>query len=277
MILEPKQKIEEVIVQRLANHASLTATAISEGLNQEKEYTIQAIYKALRNLEKGGTVVKNGRKYSLRLSWVEDLADLAKRASANYLRLAKAGLPPKNSRKIWHFHDLLTLNNFWSQILLLLIKNSQSRVLLTWMPHPWFHLAYSEQEEQYIKSLELTNTKLYLINGGQTFLDRWAEKYWQKPKIEYSNAESVFSKIEPTTYINIIDNYVLSVKLDDKITQEIDNLYKSVKTFEELDISEVFRIFDLKVRASMWLEENTKKSNLYRKRFAKFFGADLKH
>ncbi len=138
--------------------------------------------------------------------------------------------------------------------------------------HSWFHLIYSEQEEQYIRSLTFTNTKLYLINGGKTFLDHWSERYWQKENIEYSFAESVFSIQNSNTYINVIDDYVLTVKLDESITKEIEHLYASTNSMDGIEFSELFRIFGQKVRASMWLENNPTKASAYNRKFKNFFG-----
>lgn len=273
MLLESNQKLDDMIVEILSQKAALPADRLHDQLLEKgNEYTIQAIYKTLRRLEETGVVVKHKKKYSLRLSWVADLSDLAKNASSNYLKSAKASLPKSGRRIIWHFTNLLSLNNFWSQILLLLTEHSQSRTLLTWMPHPWFHLLYSEQEKQYIRSLALTNTRLYLINGGQTFLDHWAERYWQNKNIEFSSSESVFSKEEPNIYLNIIDDYVLIIKLDDQITNEIEKLFQSAKTMDDIEFSELFRVFGQKVHASMWLENNPEKAADYRKKFKNFFG-----
>lgn len=276
MLLDATPKLEDLIVKLLADKASATASDIQNRLMEDtQEFTIQAIYKALGLLEASGVIVKNKKKYSLRVSWVLDISHLAKKASLNYKNNSKTHLPKTGRRIIWHFNDLLALNNFWSQILLLAAENTNNRQILTWMPHPWFHLAYSEQEEQYIKSLEITGTKLYLINGGDSFLDHWAEKYWQTNNIEYSSSQSWFHDKFKDQYINVVGDFVLTVKLGDKITQEIDNFYQKIGSFDNLDFSEVFRIFGLKVKASMWLENNPEKAQQYRKRFVDYFGIKL--
>ncbi len=136
MLLDSSPKLDELIVELLADKPSLQAANIQDQLLTDgKEFTIQAIYKALRLLENGGVVVKHKKKYALRLSWVTDIENLAKDASANYTKRAVISLPKKQQKVIWHYNSLLTLNNFWSQILLLLINKSETHTLLTWMPH----------------------------------------------------------------------------------------------------------------------------------------------
>ena len=103
-------------------------------------------------------------------------------------------------------------------------------------------------------------------------MDQWAERYWKKGNIEYSNSESWFHFKEQDVYLNIIDDFVLTVKLDDKITAEIEMLYSSVGSFDDLEFSEIFRIFGSRVKASMWLENNSLKASQYRKKFVDYFG-----
>ncbi len=270
MLLGSEQKLDDLIIKLLANKPLSALEIQSKLMSEAKEFTLQAIYKVIRVLESSGIIIKSKKRFGLRLPWVLDLSSLAGEAVSVYSKSAE--LPRAGKRTIWHFNDLQGLNNFWSQILLLAIQNSSSKILFTWMPHPWFHLAYSEQEEQYIKALKLTGSKLYLINGGDTFLDCWAEKYWQKENIEYSNSQSWFHKVYEHQYINVIDDFVLTVKLDKNITGEINHFYKNIKSFDDMDFSEVFRIFGLKVKVSMWLENDERKAQYYRKRFIEYFG-----
>lgn len=271
MLLEADKNVEDRLVEVLAKYSAQTAAQLHKAIG---DCSIQAIYKELGKLEQQGVVIKIDRRYSLRVPWILELADLAEQATKTYAnaRAAAIVLPKEGERVIWHFTDLLKLNNFWSQLLLVLLQQSGERILLTWMPHPWFHLVYSEQEQQYIKSLELTQTRLYLINGGQTFLDHWAERYWQGEHIEYSLAESPFAKEDPSIYYNVVGDYVITGRLDREITEEIEALYAKTKSMDEVDFSEVFRIFNSRVRASLWLEYKPEKAKEVRKKFERYFG-----
>lgn len=202
-----------------------------------------------------------------------DFVSLADTASAAYLDAPSFAsiLPASNKKEIWRFNNLLKMNDFWSHILLLLIQQSEKKILLGWNPHPWFHLVQTKQEEQYLKSLGLAKGKLYLIVGGSTFLDRWAEKFWAKEIIEYSFAKSIFDK-DRSTYLNIIDDYVVTVKLDHQTTRAIENLYSKTLPASDLNFASVFKIFQSKVKASVWLEKNLKKAKMIKGRFTRFFG-----
>jgi len=63
MILQTYKNIEDYLVEILAEEANLNVSQIRERLTQiGKKYTIQAIYKVLKNLQEGGVVyVYRGR------------------------------------------------------------------------------------------------------------------------------------------------------------------------------------------------------------------------
>ena len=235
--------------------------------------SLQKFYKELRKLQSSGVVFKLKQSYGLRLPWAIDFMSLADTISNTYVNppLLSSILPDKNKKKIWHFDNLLKLNDFWSHILLILIQHSKKKILLGWNPHPWFHLVQAKQEEQYLKSLGLAKSKLYLIIGGNTYLDRWTEKFLNKKVVEYSFGKSVFEK-NRSIYLNVIDDYVVTVKMDTKTNQEIENLYKNIISVENMNIATMLRIFHSKVKASVWLEKNLRKADILRGRFTKFFG-----
>lgn len=274
MILQVYKNLEDYIVEILAESADVDAVKIKEKLFQfGKKYTIQAVYKTLNKLIDGGVVVKVGKFYSLRIPWVLEFVNLTDLIRSTYLEspLVKGILPDNNKKEIWHFDNLLRLNDFWSQILLILIQQSKKKVLLGYNPHPWFHLIQTKQEEQYIKSINLAKGKLYLIIGGRTHLDKWAEKFFDKKVVTHSFGKSIFEE-KGEDYVNVIDDYVLTVKLDNQTTRAIDDFYNNTSSMDKIDLSGMLNIFHRKVKASIWLEKNHEKAEKIRGRFQKFFG-----
>ncbi|MBU4332745.1 hypothetical protein KKD19_02875 [Patescibacteria group bacterium] len=275
MLLQTKEKLEDLIVKLLAERPILTATQVRQEIKEKnKKYSLQAVYKELRKLQNNGVVSKIKQKYGLRLPWALDFVSLADIISQTYIdspRIASI-LPERNKKEIWHFNNLLKMNNFWSHILLILIQQSEKKILLGWNPHPWFHLAQTKQEEQYIKSLGLAKGKLYLIVGGSTYLDRWAEKFFDKKIVEYSFGRSACGTECSPHYINVIDDYVLTVKIDKKTARIIDDLYKNTTSADDIDIASIMDVFHGKINASIWLEKNSKKAQQISGRFSRFFG-----
>lgn len=277
MILQADKNLEDYLVEFLTERPNIDVHHIRESLFQiGKKYTIQAIYKGLRKLQNGGVVVKTGKSYSLRIPWVIDLKNISDQAYKNYFESPSIAslLPEIGKKEIWHFTNLLKLNDFWSQILLLLIQQSKNKILLGYNPHTWFHLVQTEKEHQYLKSIGLAKGKLYLIIGGKSYLDRWAQKYFDKKVVEFSFAKSPFEE-KVNDYINVIDDYVITVKIDQTTNKAIDKLYSTISAIENINISEILRIFDSNVKASIWAEKNPEKAEKIRRKFKNFFGVNF--
>lgn len=274
MIKERKQ-LSHFIVKALAQEPSLDVSELNKYIVAEsgKNYSIQGLYKELKNLQQEGVLFKLGNKYSLRLPWVLDFVSLADSLSRVYVERPQFSniLPEIGKKEIWHFSNLLKMNDFWSHLLLILLKQSKNKILLGWNPHPWFHLVQTEKEEQYIKALKLVKSKLYLIVGGNTFLDKWTEKFWKEKNIKYSFGKSDFQD-QRSLYVNVVDDYVVTIKLDSKTSQAIDQIYQETKTINDLDLSAIISIFNQKTNASIWLEKNPEKAKKIGIKFKKFWG-----
>ncbi|HEV7449352.1 MAG TPA: hypothetical protein VGP13_02305 [Candidatus Paceibacterota bacterium] len=266
------------IIKTLAAHPSLGGQDIQKKVAQMsgERYSIQGVYKDLRKLQKEGVIFKLRKKYSLRLPWVLEYIEQADAMADTYLERPSLPtlFPSKGQKTIWHFTDLLKMNDFWSHLLLLLLQQSKDKTLLGYNPHPWFHLVQTKQEEQYIHALRRTSSKLRLIVGGNTYLDKWTEKFLDKRVVSHSFAKSSFHT-ERAIYFNVIDDYVITVKLDPHIAQEIDRIYADTKSMDDLDLLSVLRLFRQKTKVRMWLEQNPAKAKGFRTKFKKFWGTDF--
>ncbi len=274
MILQSKPRLEEKIVQLLMLQPNQSAAQLLEAVNGVgKDYSVQAVYKELRKLHHFGVVAKHRTHYSLRIPWVLDVVALIDQMKQRYLDATTfdAILPGLNHRKSWHFTNLNTLNNFWSQVLLVAVNKAHDKRIVGYSPHPWYHLLQTEQEDQYIQSLRHAGARLYLIMGNATFLDKWAEKFWPKDVVEYSYAESPYHK-ERGWYFDLVDDYLVGLKIDKETSAEIDRLYHETPNWEALDLAKVIHLSQKRVRAVLSVEHNPRKAEITRKRFIKFFG-----
>ena len=232
------------------------------------------MYKALHQLQEEGVLLKEGMHFSLRLAWVHDVLAYGDTLKKQYREsfTASSILPDENKKEIWHFSNLYSLNNFWSQLLLVLVGSVHNKTLLGWNPHPWFHLIQTAQEEKYIQALHALRAKLFLIIGGQTYLDIWASQFWDKKTVEYAYAKAATFGFKRSEYINVISEYVVTVKLDAVTTKKIDSLYDAAIRPEDINLPEIIAMLNSDVRAAVWLEKKPAKAQKIRKQFERFFG-----
>ncbi len=274
MLFDDDQQLEERIVRVLGVKPQLTANELLKLVNKKKSYSIQGLYKELKKLEYGGVVSKEKKQYSLRIPWVLETIDFSAKLNSRYISGAQdiISLPVMGKKSIWHFSNLQKLNNFWSQVLLFLVQKVDDRRLFSVMEHPWYHLIFTEQEQQFIDAVERTKTQLYIINKRKTYLDKWVEQFWNESHIEYSFDSRPLRNNPKNVYLNAIGDYVLTVKLDDAITKDIEQVYNSTVNAEAVNHSEIFQVFNQRVKATMWLEYHPTKAKRITGAFRRHFG-----
>lgn len=272
------RRSRELIIEVLSHKPLLTVEELYACINksrEERKYSIKAIYKELRKLREDGVVVRVQRKHALHLPWILETIAFANTLERNYVtNSVLPDLVPYEKRYTWHFQNLLQMNDFWSHLLLALIQQSKGKILLGWNPHPWFHLVQTEHEQQYIHALGLAKSKLYLVVGGNSFLDCWTKRFWDGNTVEYAFDVGLFMK-DRTTYINVIDDYVLTVKLDQRVACDIDRIYQETHSMDEVDLASVISIFRNPTKAVIRLERCPKKARNIKAKFKRYWGVDF--
>ena len=156
MIFAIHNHLREHIIHILAKAPNLTESEIATRLTgQELGATTQGIYRALRELEEDGVLVKERQQYSLVLAWILDIKSLANTMESVYFSPTyfRNMLPQSTEEKrVWHFSNLLRMQDFRSQLLIALAEISTSKIGLQYSPYAWYELAQAEKEAQFIKT-----------------------------------------------------------------------------------------------------------------------------
>ena len=270
MLFSGKENLAEQIVLLLTARTNTSAEALLKFVNKNKIYTLQAVYKELRKLQAGGIVVKIGKGYSLRLSWLLQVSNAADQSINLYTQPDILKFEPGYKKQTWQFNSLLKANNFWAQVLILLMKDSREKVLYSYAPHAWYHLAQTQAEDQYLKSIKGSKGKIYFILTNNTFLDKWVEQFYDRSVMEFGYTKKPLFTNEEIE-LDVIDDYIITSKKDAVVTKNIADLYNKA-TKENFNIGRVVDIFTNQAKVKVTLERNPKKAALYKKKFKQFFG-----
>lgn len=145
--------------------------------------------------------------------------------------------------------------------------------MLNFNPHTWFHLIQPHQEEQYIKNQLKLLKKEYTIIGSNSVLDKYTTKCWKIKNFEYYLAPSGYwAEYNRAEYFSIFNDYILTIKLDNRTTNQIEKLYRQTKDINNIQLDTIISFFNQPVKVKMTLEKNSKKADIYYKRFEKIFG-----
>jgi len=92
----------------------------------------------------------------------------------------------------WSFSNLIRMDQFWVQLMFTLYEVSTSRNMYEWVPHLWFPLVDIQRDLHYLRAMKAAHNKLYLIVGGNTFLDQLSSQHWDDEIYIVSHAPSSF-------------------------------------------------------------------------------------
>lgn len=277
MLLGANNSLENKIVLALSKEGHLTTKQIHELLTSNN-ISIQAIYKSLKKLQCEGIITKVGKLHSIRIPWLLNLSKLTTQLQHTYSekQYAHTFLPKKEGeRKSWKFNDLLKMCDFWSHILLILGEFSISKKIYEYSPHSWFHITQPVQEDQFLQSLSTLVEEQYSIIGGRSNLDIWiADQYWNINNYKYhlSQSEKVWPENDRSKYINVTDEYILTVRLTRQTANQIDNMYSDQKTTLEPWSSQKLAVFKQQTSIRITIEKNKTKAETFKKRFKRGFG-----
>ena len=274
MLYSSQEKLDEILVDLLSKKSGCSGPELLKDLaKQGFIFTKQALYKELRKLQKLGVVVKAEGKFSLSVSWVLHIAAFMQRLESNYLKSGHISylMPLEGQKTSWTFPELRILDFFWVHLIISLFRESQSKLMYQWLPHPWFDLIHPQLEPHFQESMSIVQGKIFMMIGGDTFLDRSYSKNLPKKFCEASHSEGPFES-ERSNYFQIIADYVLTVKLDKKSTQAIEDLYDTTLSPKDIDIKKIVSIFTRKSRSRIVLENSPKKAKRLARKFDQYFG-----
>ncbi len=278
MLSRGDTKLEKFIIRFLSKQGFLSVEDLHKKLNKFGiDVSIQGIYRVLRKLQSEGVIIKENQKISLRISWIFELKRHVENMESTYLNAVYLeSFIPKNDRGkyVWQFTKFLKLANFWDQLLIAVATISKGKISCHYSPYPWFNIADPAHTTIFNKTYASVIKKEYIIFGGRTFLHKYEpgdlvsldyeDKYYAIPE-EYIEKDR-------RIYIDVIGDYVLTIKVDAKTTERLENLYKNLTSEKDILNNSLVEFFDKKISTKVTVEKNGKKAKKYRTRFEKIFG-----
>ncbi|MBT4153568.1 MAG: hypothetical protein HOE53_02870 [Candidatus Magasanikbacteria bacterium] len=270
-------KIEDLVVQSLASKGRMSAGDISHQLTIDGySWSPQAIYRVLRKLTEEGVLTKERRTFSVSMTWLMRLRSITQTLESTYFtdEYLQDLLPPPGSKHTWHFPDIHRLQSFRSQILLALAQMSTSSTCLSFQPHQWDLILHQEHLFAFLQAFYAKDRTHYVLTGNRTYLDKYAQAILQG---EYPNNSYYLASEEECIdtkgrEVHVIGNYIVTIKLDQRLRDHIDTLYTSTLPLQDVDSLNILPIMNARGRQTIRIEYNEKKAAQIARRFYLLFG-----
>jgi len=274
MLAVAPQTIAQAILAVFATTPTVRIERLHRAINaQFMGCSQRAVYKEVAKLVEQGIVIGVGGNYSLSLTWILSLNQLSERFYSQAVEPAALShcLPLTGKRVSWKFRDLQHLDRLWLQLMFLLFELSESRRMFVWVPYFWFDLVHFQKDLEAQEAMKVAGNKMYMILGNDSFIDRLPTKYWSRQVYEWSYAKGPFENERSTNY-DLIDDYILTVKLDQRTTNAIDTFFRSVRSKSDLGRIREFETIKTSAQATLTLEHSPRKAKVLRRKFLDYFG-----
>ena len=263
MIFTARESVEDSVIRLLSNGKS-TPLKLFELINSEgNKVSYQAIYKALKYLIADTVVVKSGKEIAISQEWINKLSN---ELSGSFI------LPPLSSGESvsYSYLSLTHLDAYWKHINKSLEQKYRRLPVFIYNPYGiWLHLSERyESEINYLKEFEKNKQYAFLVIGNDTVVDRNLKKSYQNDYLQVDLWKN--SSLLETDYLTIHGDYIITTKLNKKLTPRITYLYKSVLEVDKAK-PELEKILKTSSKSRLKLEYNPEKANVLRKRLSKNF------
>ena len=273
MLLVPNPSLENLLVECLSFQPSASATWLHAQLQRRSDgYSIQAVYKELRKLQRQGVVIKRNGEYSLHLVWILNLLSLTDRMfdTQTSPEALAAVLPEDGEKKSYTFTRLTHVDDFWMHALIVMLQNSGEKLLYQWIPHPWFHLINSHKSLPLHQAFAAGGFTVKCIIGGDTYLDRYSKKITTPDVYDFYYAEGPF-RDQSLVYYSVTDSHLITIKLDKKTDERVERIYKNTTSAKAYDGAHIVSILSTPGRISVNIETRTPKAKKVWNKFQRYF------
>ncbi len=268
-------KIEDLILDVLSDGQQSTLALIDKIREKRPQTTKQAVYQALRVLKANETIVQSREEVSLSSVWLKRLADFTEKAELNYKQKERPStnfLGLKQGEKIsYTFKTFEATDMFWAHAFDVLADvTMQTSPIFLYNPHEWFLLARPESEIYLFDHTVKNGRKMFLMIGNNDPLDMYVSKFFDgEKKNYYASPKALFLK--NNYYLNVLDDFLIEVWLDPKVSAEIDYVYKHTKIFDENIKAKILEIIKKRGKNKLIITRNKRKADQVKRMFKEYF------
>lgn len=261
---------ERFIILELSTGIKTAINLVDLYISKFPQSSKQSIYVALRKLLKKEVVAGSSKKgLSLTRSWIDSLNEFTSSISTDNDPIVN--LKDKESFT-YTFNNLTVCDIFWDHAVRVMLPTTNKATPLVFInPHQWFFVAREKSEESFWNHLNSEGFISLMCVSGNTPLDYYigSTLFSTTQNLKFSPVDD--KKLKVSTYINVIGEYIITVILNKKISSEIDAWYKNTNKITEHTKQTINTIINQKGMAKMNILRDSKKADMYRKKYQKYF------
>lgn len=269
-LTEHPKTVKDAIILSLSKEWPLTARKL---YNKVRKYgfsvTYQAVHKVLKKMLEDGMLLKENKEYSINPEWLEKVKTFAGDVKDIYEGKLEASLVKvvEDGHGNFTFNTIYELDKF---LLTLMEKmgpvNKDGIFCLEW-DHYWTPLFLNKTIYKKIKEASKMGT-FYLLVHSNSKIDKWCLDFWRRG----SKSIKVKAGVKGKDTFLVAGDYVIQVFYPEKLMKELDKVYSSANSVQDLDIDKLFQnIFEKKTEIPVTINMNPVLARQIRERIVSYF------
>jgi hypothetical protein len=170
------------------------------------------------------------------------------------------------------FTSLLSLDEFWTHLMVLLVEQGSERAIYNFCPHPWFYFVHQKHLDKFYRTLVRRRYRIFVLLGADTFLDRYFVDHTDSNL--YSCAYGTGARVSgsQSQHVMVIGDFVIRVSLNRKIARVIDACFKTIRSTDLGEIRRLQGALNQSARVRMQITKSASQAAALRRRFLDIFG-----
>ena len=244
---------------------TLAASQIQIDLAKSASYSLVAIYAELKRMQDEKMLIKEKDRYILSLAWVLDARLSLDNVYRSLLQASQFDSRVLTSdstvagRQNWKFSSIYQMNNFWVQLILVLLAKSESKIVYEYIPHLWFAYIEPERDMQYQRTFRTVQSKIEIMVGGDSYLDRFPLRRKNPPAYRCYFSDIPFQDLRSTCYC-MIDSWLITIRYPQKAGKDFDRCFSQSDRLREDAIPLLWSLLNRQQNVTVKLEHNTRKA-----------------
>ena len=261
-----KKSTKDGIISSLSLKHPLTAKEIYNALNKQygNASSYQAVHKTILQLVNENVLEKNEKQYQLNKEWIKSVANFGKNLQNDYQHILK--IIDEQGSVTLNFSSYIEFGRFLVNEFFTNFPNPENKSCPCIWNHAYPIVGISKEEHENFKKM-FAKTQHFNVCAQDTFLDRMTVDYLDK--LGKKGRLNVKSSVKNDTFIT--GDYVMTVYINPEWENELDNVYRKIKTEKDLNMQELFELASKKANFKVIIVENGEFAHELREEARKYF------
>ena len=265
------KRVKGTIIKVLSEQGSLNLNEIYKIIVRSYflNVTRQAVHKMLKNLQDQNVLIQQEKKYSINLSWVEELEQFSKKLKNGILLHSPIYLEGLSDfkefsgEKIFTFDSLNAAEEYRKKLQKeYLTQVGKKPVYVGYSKHIKSPLVYSEKSISILNLIKKNNSECIILVSGNSKTDEWCAQYYRNEFIRVKIGCDLTNNCEMMVLGDVITQLFIPIELQKKF----DELYLKTDQIGKINIPKLFdQIYSSNEEIKFIVYKNNELANQLRK------------